>query len=84
ESVLSLMRSESAARPTLVDIAALLVMVCEQFSDVGHAVTYEGPSRATATVRADEIIRAVTNLIDNATRYAGEVRVVLMVEEGEI
>jgi signal transduction histidine kinase len=80
ESVLSLMRSESAARPTLVDIAALLVMVCEQFSDVGHAVSYEGPDRATATVRADEIVRAVTNLIDNATRYAGEVRVVLMVE----
>jgi signal transduction histidine kinase len=84
ESVLSLMRSESTARPTLVDIAALLVMVCEQFSDVGHAVSYEGPDRATAMVRADEIIRAVTNLIDNATRYAGEVTVVLMVEEGGI
>jgi signal transduction histidine kinase len=79
ESVLSLLRSESLVKPTLVDIAALLQMICEQFSDCGHAVTYRGPDRATATVRPDEISRAVANLVDNATRFGTEVNVELSV-----
>jgi signal transduction histidine kinase len=77
ESVLSLLRSESAIKPTLVDIAALLQMVCEQFSDCGHAVTYRGPDRATLAVRPDEISRAVTNLVENAARFGTEVSVEL-------
>jgi signal transduction histidine kinase len=77
ESVLSLLRSESATKPTLVDIAALLQMVCEQFSDCGHAVTYRGPDRATLAVRPDEISRAVTNLVENAARFGTEVSVEL-------
>ncbi|WGR69571.1 MULTISPECIES: ATP-binding protein [unclassified Bradyrhizobium] len=77
ESVLSLLRSESAVKPTLVDLAALLQMVCEQFSDCGHAVAYQGPDRAAVTVRPDEIIRAVGNLVENATRFGTEVIVAL-------
>ena len=84
ESVLSLLRSESAARPTLVDVAALLQMVCDQFSDSGHAVHYAGPDRAAFTVRPDEIIRAVTNLVENATRFGTEVRVELLISGDQI
>ncbi|UPK38343.1 HAMP domain-containing protein [Bradyrhizobium sp. 186] len=79
ESVLSLLRSESAAKPTLVDVAALLQMVCDQFSDCGHAVTYLGPARAASIMRPDEIIRAVTNLVENATRFGTEVGVELLI-----
>ncbi|MBR0959537.1 ATP-binding protein [Bradyrhizobium japonicum] len=84
ESVLSLLRSESAARPTLVDVAALLQMVCDQFSDSGHAVHYLGPDRATFIVRPDEIIRAVTNLVENATRFGAEVHVELLIYGDQI
>ncbi|MFB6464575.1 ATP-binding protein [Bradyrhizobium tunisiense] len=84
ESVLSLLRSESAARPTLVDVAALLQMVCDQFSDSGHAVHYLGPDRAAFIVRPDEIIRAVTNLVENATRFGTEVRVELLIAGDQI
>ncbi|MBR0840361.1 HAMP domain-containing protein [Bradyrhizobium liaoningense] len=84
ESVLSLLRSESAAKPTLVDVAALLQMVCDQFSDSGHAVHYFGPDRATFIVRPDEIIRAVTNLVENATRFGVEVRVELLISGNQI
>lgn len=84
ESVLSLLRSESAARPTLVDVAALLQMVCDQFSDSGHAVHYAGPDRAAFIVRPDEIIRAVTNLVENATRFGTEVRVELLISGDQI
>ncbi|MDA9493887.1 ATP-binding protein [Bradyrhizobium sp. CCBAU 11361] len=79
ESVLSLLRNESPVRPTLVDVAALLQMVCEQFSDSGYAVTYSGPDRAAFILRPDEIIRAVTNLVQNATRFGTEVEVALSI-----
>jgi len=78
ESVLSLLRSESPVKPTLVDVAALLQMVCEQFSDCGHAVSYSGPDRAAFILRSDEIIRAITNLVQNATHFGTEVEVALL------
>ncbi|WP_430641468.1 sensor histidine kinase [Bradyrhizobium centrolobii] len=84
ESVLSLLRSESAVKPTLVDLAALVQMVCEQFSDCGHAVTYQGPDRAAMTARPDEIIRAVGNLVENATRFGTEVTVALSIADDQI
>lgn len=79
ESVLSLLRNESPVKPTLVDVAALLQMVCEQFSDSGFAVTYSGPDRATFILRPDEIIRAVTNIVQNATRFGTRIDVALLV-----
>ena len=84
ESVLSLLRNESQVKPTLVDVAALLQMVCEQFSDCGHAVTYSGPARAAFVMRPDEIIRAVTNLVENATRFGTDVEVALVMAEDRV
>lgn len=84
ESVLSLLRSESPPEPTLVDVAALLQMVSDQFSDCGHAVSYIGPARATFTVRPDDITRAVTNLVDNAIRFATMVSVELSTVGGQM
>jgi signal transduction histidine kinase len=78
ESVLSLLRNESPVKPTLVDVAALLQMVSEQFSDSGFAVTYSGPDRAAFVLRPDEIIRAVANLVQNATRFGTQIDVALL------
>jgi len=83
ESVLSLFRSGSAGRPTLVDAAALLQMICEQFSDFGHAVTYEGSDRFTLVMRPEEISRAVTNLVENAVRFGTVVTVRLAVSSDQ-
>lgn len=77
ESVLSLLRSGSAGSPTLVDVAALLQMICEEFSDRGHTVVYQGPGRAPLTAQPDEIRRAVTNLVENAVRFGTKVLVTL-------
>lgn len=60
------------------DLPSLLQTIADQFADLGHAVTYEGPSRLTADVRARDIQRAVTNLVENAVRYGD--RVVISVE----
>ena len=84
ESVLSLLRSESPVKPTLVDVAALLEMVCEQFTDSGHAVSYSGPARAAFVLRPDEIVRAVSNLVHNATRFGTRVEVALSTSEDRL
>ncbi|WP_076860395.1 ATP-binding protein [Bradyrhizobium mercantei] len=73
ESVLSFLSSGSAAKPTLVNVAALLQTICEQFSDCGHVVRYHGPVRASLLIRPSEISRTVTNLVENALRFGSEV-----------
>lgn len=74
-SVLSLLRGESTVKPTLVDVAALLQTICDEFSDCGHVLSYDGPERATMMIRPDELGRAVTNLIENALQFGTEVKV---------
>jgi signal transduction histidine kinase len=78
ESVLTLLRNGNAAKPTLVDVAGLVQLVCEEFSDCGQSVTYHGPKRQKLVVRPDEIKRAITNLVENAVRYGTEVEVNLV------
>jgi signal transduction histidine kinase len=75
ESVLSFLSGGSAEKPTLVNVAALLHTICEQFSDCGHVVRYQGPGRAPFVIRPGEIGRAVTNLVENAVRFGTEVNV---------
>ncbi|MFD2182829.1 ATP-binding protein [Rhodoplanes azumiensis] len=76
ESLLVFMRSGQSARaPVMVDLTASLTTVCDQFADLGHAVTYSGPDHAVILGHPDELQRAVTNLVDNAVRYAGRATV---------
>jgi signal transduction histidine kinase len=53
----------------LTDIATTLQLVADQFADVGHKVTYDGPEHAMATVRPDDLSRSVTNLVENSVRF---------------
>ncbi|WP_298364078.1 ATP-binding protein [uncultured Bradyrhizobium sp.] len=73
ESVLSFLSGGSAAKPTLVNVAALLQTIAEQFSDCGHVVRYHGPTRASLLIRPSDISRTVTNLVENALRFGSEV-----------
>ncbi len=59
------------------DLPSLLQTVADQFADLGHSVSYEGPSRLAASVRHRDILRAVTNLVENAVRYGNKVVVSL-------
>ncbi|PDT76578.1 ATP-binding protein [Bradyrhizobium sp. C9] len=73
ESVLSFLSGGSAAKPTLVNVAALLQTIAEQFSDCGHVVRYHGALRASLLIRPSDISRTVTNLVENALRFGSEV-----------
>ena len=70
ESVLSFLRNDRKLEAmTLTDIATTLQLVADQFADVGHRVSYEGPQHAMATVRPDDLTRSVTNLVENSVRF---------------
>ena len=80
ESVLSFLRN--GRRPeamTLVDIASTLQLIADQFADMGRKVAYDGPAHAMATLRPDDLHRAVTNLVENAVRFGAEAVIRLQV-----
>jgi len=73
ESVLSFLRDGRRLGPmTLTDIASTLQLIADQFADIGRKVAYDGPAHAMATVRPDDLQRAVTNLVENAARFGAE------------
>jgi len=73
EQVLSFLRDDRRlAPPTLSDIATTLQIIADQFSDMGHNVTYAGPAHVLAVVRPDDLHRGITNLVENAVRFGGE------------
>jgi signal transduction histidine kinase len=80
ESVLSFLRNDRKLEAmTLTDIASTLQLVADQFSDVGHKVSYEGPGHAMATVRPDDLTRSINNLVENSVRYGALATIRLVV-----
>jgi signal transduction histidine kinase len=80
ESILSFLRNDRKLESmALVDVASSLQLITDQFADVGHKVTYEGPEHAMATVRPDDLHRSITNLVENAVRFGAEVTIRLRV-----
>jgi signal transduction histidine kinase len=73
ESVLSFLRNDRRLEAmTLADVASTLQLIADQFADMGRRVSYDGPAHAMATVRPDDLHRAVTNLVENAARFGAE------------
>jgi signal transduction histidine kinase len=64
---------QTAEGRSLVDLASLLQTLCDEFADIGHAASYEGPGHLLATVRSDEISRAVANLVENGVKWGTRV-----------
>lgn len=73
EAVLSFLRNDRRLEPmTLIDLASSLQLIADQFTDMGHKVSYHGSDHAMVMARPDDLHRAVTNLVDNAVHFAGE------------
>jgi signal transduction histidine kinase len=68
--------------PQKIDLAALLISLCDAFSDRNCDATYSGPDHLFATCQPVAIKRAFTNLIDNAIKYGGCARVKLRLSNG--
>jgi signal transduction histidine kinase len=79
ESVLSFLRNDRKLESmTLADIASTLQLITDQFADMGYKIAYDGPAHAMATVRPDDLHRAVTNLVENAVRFGAEATIRLI------
>jgi signal transduction histidine kinase len=72
ESILDHLRAGRRGRgPEPIDLASLVQTVCDDFADLGHGVTYDGPTHAAVVADAEALYRAIANLVDNAVRYGG-------------
>lgn len=75
---LAYLRDNSSSEPVhLVDLPSLLQTICAEFTDVGFPVTYEGPGRHPFACRAHALTRAITNVVDNGSKYGGSVAISL-------
>lgn len=76
DAVLAFLRDGRAQEPaTMIDLASSLQTICDEFSDLGFAASYEGPDHAVISARPGDLHRAIANLIDNAVRYGGKATV---------
>jgi signal transduction histidine kinase len=60
-----------------VDLASMLQTICNEFSDIGHNVSYFGPNRLPARFKPVAITRAVNNLCENAVKFGSNVEISL-------
>jgi len=78
ESTLAFARDDANREsPLLVDLGALVELVCENAMDAGGAVEVSARHGVNVTCRPVAISRAVATLIDNALKYGGRARVML-------
>ncbi|MGZ5141513.1 MAG: ATP-binding protein [Burkholderiales bacterium] len=72
ESILVFLREgRSSKNAVSVDIAATVQTVCDEFVDTGHDVHLGATADVAVMAQPDELRRAITNVVDNAVRYAG-------------
>lgn len=61
-----------------VDLATLLISLCDTVSDAGGDAIYEGPDHAVLPCQPVAMRRAFANIIDNACKYGHEAQVRLL------
>ncbi len=77
-ATLMYLRDGGRREPVLpVDLSSLLQTIRDQFSDVGHSVSYQGPRRFPFACRAHALNRAVTNIVENGVKNGTVVTVTL-------
>lgn len=68
----------------MADLPSVIETICDQFADTGHTVVYEGPQRFAMLCRPQSLGRAISNLIENATKFGTTVTVRLATSAGSI
>jgi signal transduction histidine kinase len=85
ESILIFLREGRSSKDAVsVDLGAALQTVCDEFADAGNDVRLAAGEHAAVRAQPDELRRALSNVIDNAVRYAGRVMVSLAPTPGGV
>ncbi len=72
EAAIAFARGEVNVEETrTIDLQALVGSICDDLADIGQSVTFMEAQRTTYRCRPEGLRRAVRNLAENATRYAG-------------
>ena len=71
-------------KPERFDIAALVQTLVDDRSDLGAALSYEGPTALVIEGRPGALKRALANLVDNALAYGLRARILLRAEAQSI
>ena len=58
-----------------LDLAILLSSICDDFADLGHSTSYEGPEHARFVGRPVMLKRVFANVVQNAVTYGREASV---------
>jgi signal transduction histidine kinase len=58
-----------------VDLDLMLQTVCDLITDVGGEVVYEGPGRCRYLCKPQSMMRALTNVVANASKYGSRAEV---------
>lgn len=70
EESLQYLSSNATAEPLKkVDVSSLLQTITSGFWDLGHVVRYSGPERFGYLCRQKALVRAITNIVENAVRF---------------
>ncbi|WP_428681421.1 ATP-binding protein [Reyranella sp.] len=80
EAVTNLRHVSAREARVRADLPSLLESICSDFADAGYTIEYIGPDKLAATLRPQAFTRAITNLVQNATKYGTRVVVRLQGE----
>lgn len=85
EATLAFVREEATQEDTrLIDLEALVESLCDDFSDIGKEVTFQGPGKTPYRCRSLSLKRAIGNLLENAVVYGQRARVSLTEESASL
>jgi signal transduction histidine kinase len=77
EAVLSAAKGAGGEMSRQIDLASLVESVCADLDDMGEPVTWTGHPPAPLSCRANEVRRAVRNLVENAVSYGKKAEVAI-------
>jgi signal transduction histidine kinase len=84
-SALAFLKGESRNEPKrLVDLGALADSECAEFREMGAAVDFDSEKTILYSCRPDALARAISNIIENAIKYAGSALVSVTQNESYI
>lgn len=78
-ATLSFARDDVAAEARVkVDLASLTQAVCDEIADAGGQAKYQGPLYLEIEAAPLSLMRAITNVVENAVKYGGHAQVRLV------